>query len=103
MPMLAGVVDFALTHLDSRPVDLAAARAYRAPQLLAGYRAEIARQGRPLTEAEERAIGPIHRSYRIDLIAWALHAGVTTGEGIDSEAIRAQLAHIAASTEPGSP
>lgn len=48
-------------------------------------------------------MGPIYRSYRIDLIAWALDAGVTTGDAIDSEAIRAQLAHIAASTEAGSP
>ena len=33
---LAGVIDFGLTHVDTRPYELAIARAYRAPELVDG-------------------------------------------------------------------
>ena len=49
---LAGVIDFGLTHLDSRPYELAIARTYRAPQTIAAYRGELARGGWPLSELE---------------------------------------------------
>ena len=53
---LAGVIDFALTHVDSRPYELAIARAYRAPELVDAYRAELAACGWPLSELEESAL-----------------------------------------------
>ncbi len=76
---LAGVIDFGLTHLDSRPYELAIARTHRAPGVLAGYRAELTRSGWPLTAAEAAAIEPVYRAFRLGMVAWALHAGRQTG------------------------
>jgi homoserine kinase type II len=42
---LAGIIDFGLTHLDSRPFELAIARTYRSPETIDAYRAELARNG----------------------------------------------------------
>jgi Ser/Thr protein kinase RdoA (MazF antagonist) len=53
---LTGVVDFGLSHLDSRPYELAIARTYRSPEAVAGYRDELRRQDWPLSER-----GPIAR------------------------------------------
>jgi Ser/Thr protein kinase RdoA (MazF antagonist) len=53
---LAGVIDFGLTHLDSRPYELAIARTWRAPDTAGAYRRELARSGWPLTAPEEAAI-----------------------------------------------
>ena len=42
---LGGVVDFGLTHLDSRPYELAIARTHRAPAAADAYRDELAASG----------------------------------------------------------
>jgi len=76
---LAGVVDFALTHLDSRPYELAIARTHRAPHALAAYRAGLARAGWPLSDLEEAAIGPIHDAFRVEMLAWELDHGLRAG------------------------
>jgi Ser/Thr protein kinase RdoA (MazF antagonist) len=38
---LGGVIDFGLTHVDSRPYKLTLARTHRAPELIGAYRHEI--------------------------------------------------------------
>src|SRR5271165_1644834 len=53
---LAGVIDFGLTHLDTRPYELAIARTDRSPETMDAYRAELARNGWPLTELEQAAV-----------------------------------------------
>jgi Ser/Thr protein kinase RdoA (MazF antagonist) len=76
---LAGVIDFGLAHLDSRPYELAIARTYRAPDAAAAYRAELARHGWPLTGLEEAAIEPVYHAFRIDMAAWEMKAGLQAG------------------------
>jgi Ser/Thr protein kinase RdoA (MazF antagonist) len=87
---LAGVIDFGLTHLDSRPYELAMARTHRAPEALDGYRDELARGGWPLSGLEEAAIEPLYRSLRVDMVAWHLDDGRRTGS-YDLAAIERQL------------
>jgi len=65
---LTGVIDFDLAHVDSRPYELAIARAYRAPVFLNAYSNELERLGWPLTERERRAIDPIHRLFRLNMV-----------------------------------
>lgn len=67
---LAGVIDFGLIHLDSRPYELTIARISRSPAALQGYRAKLASAGWPLSELEETAIDPIDRAFRVDQVAW---------------------------------
>jgi Ser/Thr protein kinase RdoA (MazF antagonist) len=88
---LAGVVDFGLTHLDSRPYELAIARTYRAPQAAGAYGAELARLGWPLTDLERAAIEPVYRAFRLDQAAWAVQAGLRAGR-IDLAAVQRHLA-----------
>jgi Ser/Thr protein kinase RdoA (MazF antagonist) len=88
---LAGVIDFGLTHLDSRPYELAIARTYRSPETIDAYRAELARSGWPLSELEEAAVGPINRSFRVDVAAWEMDHGRRTGD-YDVAMIERQLA-----------
>ena len=88
---LAGVIDFGLTHLDSRPYELAIARTYRAPEAVDAYRAELARLGWPLSELEEAALGPVYRAFRLDMTAWQLKVGHETGD-YDLAMIERQLA-----------
>ena len=76
---LAGVLDFALTHGDSRPYELAVARAWRAPELLAAYRSELAAAGWPLSPLEEAAVGPVYRAFRVAMAAAELDDGRVTG------------------------
>ncbi len=76
---LAGVIDFGLTHLDSRPYELAIARTYRAPEAIDAYRGELARDGWPLSELEEAAIEPVYRAFRVDMTAWQLEDGRRSG------------------------
>jgi Ser/Thr protein kinase RdoA (MazF antagonist) len=76
---LSGVVDFDLTHLDSRPYELAIARTYRAPEAVIGYRTELARSGWPLSDLEEAAIEPVYRAFRLGMAAWEIHHGRETG------------------------
>jgi Ser/Thr protein kinase RdoA (MazF antagonist) len=88
---LAGVIDFGLTHLDSRPYELAIARTYRSPEAVESYRAELARGGWPLSDLEEAAIGPVYRAFRVDMAAWSMETGRRTGE-YDLAMIERQLA-----------
>jgi Ser/Thr protein kinase RdoA (MazF antagonist) len=88
---LAGVLDFGLAHVDSRPFELAIARTYRAPAMVATYRAELARLGWPLTEAEVAAIGPVYRAFRVDMALWPTWQGLQTGRW-DLDMIERQLA-----------
>ncbi|MGP8000719.1 MAG: phosphotransferase enzyme family protein [Streptosporangiaceae bacterium] len=92
---LAGVIDFGLTHLDSRPYELAIARGHRAPGLIAGYRAEAARGGWPLTELEEAAIGPVYRAFRVSMAAGQMSQGLRDGRydlaRIEHQLVRAAL------------
>jgi Ser/Thr protein kinase RdoA (MazF antagonist) len=77
---LAGVVDFGLTRLDSRPCELAVARTYRAPQATGAYRGELARSGWPLSALEEAAIKPLYHAFRLDMAAWELDHALKTGQ-----------------------
>jgi len=93
---LTGVIDFGLTHLDSRPYELAIARTWRAPAVVEGYRAELARLGWPLSDLEEAAIRPLYHAFRLDQTAWLLTAGLRTGD-YDLAAIERQLARTGTS------
>jgi Ser/Thr protein kinase RdoA (MazF antagonist) len=95
---LVGVIDFGLTHLDSRPYELAIARTYRAPEAADAYRDELARVGWPLSPLEIDAIGPVSRAFRVDMIAWQLDHGARCG-AYNIAMIEQQLARIAALTE----
>lgn len=88
--LLAGVIDFGLTHLDSRPYELAIARGYRAPEMIRSYRTELAELGWPLTPLEEAAIEPMQRAFRVDMAAWFVDSGTRTGS-FDLAMIRSQL------------
>jgi homoserine kinase type II len=76
---LAGVIDFGLAHVDSRPYELAIARTYRAPEAVDAYRRELARSGWPVTALEAAATGPLYRAFRLDMAAWELHHALSTG------------------------
>jgi hypothetical protein len=85
-----GVIDFGLTHLDSRPYELAIARTYRAPETAAAYGAEAARLGWPLTELEQAAAEPVYQAFRLDMAVWAVHYGLRAGRP-DLAAVERQL------------
>jgi Ser/Thr protein kinase RdoA (MazF antagonist) len=76
---LGGVIDFGLTHVDSRPYELALARTHRAPELIGAYRQELADHHWPLSELEEKVLGAINRAFRVDMVAWELHDAKRTG------------------------
>jgi Ser/Thr protein kinase RdoA (MazF antagonist) len=97
---LAGVIDFGLTHMDSRPYELAIARTWRAPAMLDAYRTELARLGWPLSDLEEAAILPLYHAFRLDQIAWLLTDGLRTGQ-YDLAAIERQLARTGTSEPDG--
>ena len=88
---LAGVIDFGLTHVDTRPFELAIARAYRAPEMLDAYRAELAAGGWPLSELEEAALTPVYRAFRVGMAAAEMEDGLVTGV-YDLAMIERQLA-----------
>ena len=88
---LAGVIDFGLTHQDSRPYELAIARTYRAPESADAYRGELARSGWPLSALEESAIRPVYYAFRLDMAASEIGDGLRTGD-YDLTAIERQLA-----------
>ena len=88
---LAGIMSFGLTHLDSRPYELAIARTYRAPEAAGAYRAELAVRGWPLSELEETAIEPVYQAFRVDMAAWEIEQGRRTGR-FDLAVIERQLA-----------
>jgi Ser/Thr protein kinase RdoA (MazF antagonist) len=87
---LAGVIDFGLAHLDSRPYELAIARTYRAAHVIDAYRDELARLGWPLSALEDAAIIPVYHAFRLDMTAWELERGRKAG-GYDLAAIERQL------------
>jgi Ser/Thr protein kinase RdoA (MazF antagonist) len=87
---LAGVIDFGLAHLDSRPYELAIARTYRAPQVIGAYRDELRRRGWPLSALEDAAITPLYHAFRLDMTAWELVRGLEAGD-YDLAAIERQL------------
>ena len=87
---LAGVIDFGLTHVDSRPYELAIARTYRAPEAVDAYREALARSDWPLIDVEEAAIEPIHHAFRTDMVAWQLDHGGRVGV-YDTAMIERQL------------
>ncbi|HET7013451.1 MAG TPA: phosphotransferase [Streptosporangiaceae bacterium] len=88
---LAGVIDFGLTHVDSRPYELAIARTWRAPAMTNSYRAELARLDWPLSELEEAALRPLYHAFRLDQVAWPITYGQRTGQ-YDLAAIERHLA-----------
>jgi Ser/Thr protein kinase RdoA (MazF antagonist) len=87
---LTGVIDFGLTHQDSRPYELAIARTWRAPETADAYRSELARSGWPLSTLEEAAIQPVYRAFRLDMAAWELDHG-RKGAQYNLTAIERQL------------
>jgi Ser/Thr protein kinase RdoA (MazF antagonist) len=91
---LAGVIDFGLTHVDSRPFELAIARSYRAPEMLDAYRAELAALGWPLSELEEAAVTPVYHAFRVGMAAAEMADGLVTGV-YDLAMIERQLARTA--------
>jgi len=88
---LAGVIDFGLTHVDTRPYELAIARTYRAPQAIDAYRAMLAAGGWPLSELEEAAMTPVYRAFRVGMAAAEMADGRITGH-YDLAMIERQLA-----------
>jgi homoserine kinase type II len=88
---LAGVIDFGLAHLDSRPYELAIARTYRAPAVAAAYRAVLAHHDWPLSELEVAAIEPVYRAFRVGVALWAAQDGLRSGRP-DLAVIERQLA-----------
>lgn len=76
---LTGVLDFDLTHLDTRAADLAMARAARSPDVLDGYRAESARLHSPLAPEEERALPALDAALTIGIVAWELYGQLVAG------------------------
>jgi homoserine kinase type II len=91
---LAGVIDFGLTHVDTRPYELAIARSYRAPEMLDAYRAELAASGWPLSELEEAAMTPVYRAFRVGMAAAEMEDGLVT-RVYDLAMIERQLARTA--------
>lgn len=85
-----GALDFALSHLDSRPYELAIARAHRSPEPIDAYAAELAALGWPLTDLEQAAIGPLHRAFRLSMTAWAIDEA-WDGTPLDMVMIKRQL------------
>jgi Ser/Thr protein kinase RdoA (MazF antagonist) len=91
---LAGVIDFDLTHVDTRPYELAIARAYRAPEMIAAYRAELAACGWPLSDLEEAAVKPVYHAFRVGMAAAEMEDGLVTGD-YDLAMIERQLSRTA--------
>jgi homoserine kinase type II len=90
----AGVIDFGLTHVDSRPFELAIARGYRAPEMVDAYRAELAAGGWPLSDLEEAALTPVYHAFRVGMAAAEMEDGLRTGH-YDLAMIERQLSRTA--------
>ena len=87
---LAGVIDFGLTHVDSRPYELAIARGYRAPRFVDAYRDELTKLCWPLSDPEEDALVPLQQAFRVDMTASFIDSGIRSGT-FDLAMIRRQL------------
>ncbi len=92
-----GVLDFDLTHLDTRAADLAMARAARSPELLDGYRAEAARLEWPLTSEEERVLPALDAVVMIGIVAWELYGQLVAGV-MDIGLVERQVQKLAMAT-----
>jgi homoserine kinase type II len=97
---LAGVIDFGLTHVDTRPYELAIARSYRAPEMIDAYRAELAAGGWPLSELEEAALTPVYRAFLVGMAAAEMEDGLVTGV-YDLAVIERQLSRTATAAPLG--
>lgn len=73
---LTGVIDFGLTHQDSRAWEFVIARVHRAPELLTGYQAATPDR---LTDQELAAIPVLQRVLRVNMVMAELWDGTTTG------------------------
>jgi hypothetical protein len=80
--------------VDSRPFELAIARAYRAPELVDAYRAELAACGWPLSELEEAAMTPVYHAFRVGMAAAEMEDGLRSGT-YDLAMIERQLSRTA--------
>jgi Ser/Thr protein kinase RdoA (MazF antagonist) len=76
---LTGVIDFGLTHRDSRSWEFVIARVHRAPELLTGYQDAAARLGNLLTDAEVATIPALQRVFRVNMVMAELWGGARTG------------------------
>ncbi|MBA2556223.1 MAG: phosphotransferase [Chloroflexi bacterium] len=99
---LTGVLDFDLTHLDTRAADLAMARAARSPELLDAYRAESARLGWPLDPDEERVLPGLDGALMIGIVAWELYGQLVAGV-MDIELVERQVRKLRTATLGGAP
>ena len=87
---LAGVLDLGLTHVDSRPYELAIARTHRSPEVIDAFRQESAKGGWPLSELEEECLLPMRAAFRVDMVAWQLDHGRRVGV-YDTRMVESQL------------
>ena len=86
----AGVIDFDLCHLGTRPWEFAIARCQRSPLVIDGYRDEALRLGFPLSREEEAGVPPCYRGLKVLMIATELHTGLVSGH-FDIPMIETQL------------
>ncbi len=97
---LTGVLDFDLTHLDTRTADLAMARAARSPELLDAYRAESARLQWPLAAEEEHVLTVLDAALMIGIVAWELYGQLVAG-AMDIDLVERQVQKLCLATLEG--
>ena len=76
---LGGVIDFDLTHPDTRAWEFVLAQVHRSPGLLTGYQRTATELGIPLTEEELAAIAPLYRVFRVNMVMAELWSGPRIG------------------------
>ena len=76
---LSGIIDFDLTHGDSRSWEFVIALVHRSPGLLTGYQRTATELGIPLTEEEIAAIEPLQRVFRVNMVMADLWSGPRAG------------------------
>jgi homoserine kinase type II len=76
---LARVIDFDLTHRDSRAWEFVLARVQEAPGLIDGYQRTATELGIPLAQHELAAIGPLQSVFRVNMVMAELWTGQRTG------------------------
>jgi homoserine kinase type II len=87
---LTGVIDFDLTHQDSRAWEFVLARMHRTPELIEGYERTAAELGFPLSAAEKEAVEPLERVFRVNMVMAELWGATRTGR-FDFEMIERRL------------
>lgn len=75
---LTGIIDFDLTHPDSRAWEFVIARVHRSPGLLTGYQRAATDLGIPLTDEELAAIEPLQQVFRVNMVMAELWSGQRT-------------------------